>query len=75
MKKQKLDGEPVLPQGHELKHVKSKYEVRHGEDSDLDEYEQIDQEGNVVARYICKESMLIYRLPETTTTWYKITDE
>lgn len=40
-----------IPEGHSLSIVKGKWEVRKGQDIDTDVYEQLDEQGVIVARY------------------------
>lgn len=49
-----------IQESHTLKHTGSQREQRKGRDTDIDFYEELDEDGKSVASYEVRESMSIY---------------
>ncbi|MEP9320446.1 hypothetical protein ABKS89_25095 [Pseudomonas sp. LABIM340] len=49
-----------IPEGHTLKQAGSEREQRKGRDTDIDFYEELNEAGELVAKYEVRESMSIY---------------
>lgn len=59
-----------IPDEHELVSTGSKSEMRKGRDTDIYCYDEKNAEGEVIAKYVVRESMSIYP-PQSTTVSYK----
>lgn len=49
-----------IPEGHDFKEVSSRRDVRRGQDADVYRYEEIDENGLVVAQYEIRDSVFIH---------------
>ena len=58
-----------VPSENEFVRRSSRNESRKGQDTDIYEYDEINPEGELVARYVIRDSMSIYP-PQTTTTLF-----
>ncbi|WP_180159993.1 hypothetical protein [Acinetobacter sp. YH12054] len=60
-----------LPESHTLNIVSSQWAQRHGQDTDTYECEELNEKGDVVARYTVKDSTSIYPPFGRSITWTK----
>lgn len=49
-----------IPDNHELKQTASEWKAKKGQDTDTYHYDEIDENGNVIAQYIVKDSTSMY---------------
>ena len=61
-----------IPDAHELIQTDTKWEQRKGQDTDTYWYDEIDGAGNVVAKYIVKDSTSIYPPNNRSITYEKV---
>lgn len=59
-----------IPAEHEFVQTSSRNEQRKGRDTDIYDYDEKDENGNLIAKYTIRESMSIYP-PQTNTISYK----
>jgi hypothetical protein len=57
---QKFKEKIGIPDNHNLVQTDTKWEQRKGQDTDTYWYDHVDEEGNVIAKYIVKNSTSIY---------------
>ncbi|MBB1274924.1 hypothetical protein [Psychromonas sp. SR45-3] len=60
-----------IPEQHELVRTSSKSEQRKGRDTDIYEYDEKNAEGEIIAKYIVRDSMSIYPPQSTTVSFVK----
>lgn len=60
-----------LPESHKLKIVSSQWAQRKGQDTDTYECEELNGQGEVVAKYTVKDSTSIYPPFGRSITWTK----
>lgn len=60
-----------IPNQHELIRTSSKSEQRKGRDTDIYGYDEKNEEGEIVAKYIVRDSMSIYPPQSTTVSFVK----
>ncbi|WP_220775253.1 hypothetical protein, partial [Shewanella glacialipiscicola] len=60
-----------IPVQHEFVRTNSKSEQRKGRDTDIYEYDEISAEGDLIAKYIVRDSMSIYPAQSTTVSFVK----
>lgn len=61
-----------IPEGHTLVETDSKWEQRKGRDTDTYWYDEINENGVVVAKYIVKDSTSVYPPFGRNITWDKV---
>ena len=61
-----------IPEGHTLRRIGGRREQRKGQDTDIDEYEHLDDDGNLVAKYEVRDSTSIYPPSKRNVTHRKI---
>lgn len=61
-----------IPEGHSLRRTGGGREERKGQDTDIDVYEHLDADGNVVAKYEVRDSTSIYPPSKRSVTHRKI---
>jgi hypothetical protein len=61
-----------IPEGHSLRHTGTGREQRKGRDTDMDFYEELNEAGEVVAKYEVRESMSIYPPLSNTLSFRKL---
>ena len=49
-----------IPDDHKIVQVETKREQRKGQDTDIYQYDELDPAGNIVARYVEKDSTSMY---------------
>lgn len=60
-----------IPDQHELVRTSSKSEQRKGRDTDIYGYDEKNTEGEIIAKYIVRDSMSIYPPQSTTVSFVK----
>ncbi|EPO0014281.1 MULTISPECIES: hypothetical protein [Vibrio diabolicus subgroup] len=60
-----------IPQEHELVRTSSKNEQRKGRDTDIYGYDEITADGEIIAKYVVRDSMSIYPPQSTTVSYVK----
>ena len=60
-----------IPDMHDFVNINTRNEVRKGRDTDIYEYEEKDEDGNLIAKYMVRESMSIYRTTDDTVSYIK----
>lgn len=60
-----------IPKGHKLVRKSSKSEQRKGRDTDIYGYDELDQNGQLIAKYIVRDSMSIYPPQSTIVSFVK----
>lgn len=58
-----------LPESHTLNIVSSQWSQQKGQDTDTYECEELNEQGEVIARYTIKDSTSIYPPFERSITW------
>lgn len=61
-----------IPEKHTLVKIDSKWEQRKGRDTDIYWYDEINESGIVVSKYIVKDSTSIYPPFGRSVTWDKV---
>lgn len=61
-----------LPESHTLNIVSSQWAQRHGQDTDTYECEELNEKGEVIAKYTVKDSTSIYPPFGRSITWNKL---
>lgn len=61
-----------IPSDHKLVQTDKKLEQRKGQDTDTYWYDEVDPTGNVVAKYIVKDSTSINPPSKRRITWEKV---
>ncbi|MCG9747243.1 hypothetical protein [Shewanella sp. Isolate8] len=61
-----------IPDEHELVQTATKWEQRKGKDTDTYWYDEVNTEGDVVAKYVVKDATSIYPPFGNSVTWEKI---
>lgn len=61
-----------IPEGHALKRTGSEREQRRGQDADIDYYDEVNEAGELVAKYEVRESMSIYPPFKNTVSFKKL---
>lgn len=64
-----------IPEGHKLVQIKSEWKQKKGQDTDTYWYEELDQEDQVVAKYIVKDSTSMYPPFKKNVTFDKFTPD
>jgi len=60
-----------VPNEHELVRTSSKSEQRKGQDTDIYGYDEKNTDGEIIAKYIVRDSMSIYPPQSTTVSFVK----
>lgn len=60
-----------IPHNHELLRTNSKNEQRKGRDTDIYSYDELDDKGELIAKYVVRDSMSIYPPQSTTVSFIK----
>ncbi|HCG7315050.1 TPA: hypothetical protein NJ375_004487 [Vibrio parahaemolyticus] len=60
-----------IPKSHKLVRKSCKSEQRKGRDTDIYGYDELDQNGELIAKYIVRDSMSIYPPQSTTVSFVK----
>ncbi len=60
-----------IPQEHELVRTSSKSEQRKGRDTDIYSYDEKNSCGELIAKYVVRDSMSIYPPQSTTVSYVK----
>lgn len=61
-----------IPEGHTLVETDSKWEQRKGRDTDTYWYDEINENGVLVTKYVVKDSTSIYPPFGRSITWEKV---
>lgn len=61
-----------IPPNHSLVQTDTKWEQRKGQDTDTSWYDESDEGGNVVAKYIVRDSTCIYPPQKRNITFEKL---
>jgi hypothetical protein len=60
-----------IPNGNELVRTSSKSEQRKGRDTDIYGYDEKNQDGEIIAKYVVRDSMSIYPPQSTIVSFVK----
>jgi len=58
-----------IPENHNLVQTSSKNEQRKGRDTDIYDFDELNEDNEVIAKYVVRDSISIYP-PQTTTITY-----
>ena len=60
-----------IPEEHKLVRTSSKSEQRKGRDTDIYGYDELNSNGEIIAKYVVRDSMSIYPPQNTTISFVK----
>lgn len=61
-----------IPETHKLVQTESKWEQRKGQDTDTYWYDEVDETGTVVAKYVVRDSTSMYPPFDRSVTFEKV---
>ena len=61
-----------IPESHQLVQTDSKWRQSGGKDTDTYWYDEVDEQGNVIAKYIVKDSTSMYPPQKNEVTFEKV---
>lgn len=64
-----------IPANHQLVSKGSSNEQKKGRDTDIYNYDELDEQGTIIAKYSVKDSMSIYPPQKTIVTYIKYTPD